>query len=88
MPSTKKMNIGSYKWALAVLIGSGLVILAGFPAFGARGVKDETIEATAMGTNTQMGAIVGISVEIYDYSTPADNRSSFRHSRQDRTRAW
>ncbi|MGC2529089.1 MAG: hypothetical protein WA639_15170 [Candidatus Acidiferrum sp.] len=74
MPSTKKMNIGSYKWALAVLIGSGLVILAVFPAFGARGVKDETIEATAMGTNTQMGAIVGISVEIYDYSTPADKQ--------------
>jgi hypothetical protein len=54
---------------------SGLLLAAAFPAVSARGVKDETIEATAMGTSTQMGAMVGISVEIYDYSTPADKQT-------------
>ena len=49
--------------------------MAAFPALSARGVKDETIEAAAMGTSTQMGAMVGISVEIYEYSTPADKQT-------------
>jgi hypothetical protein len=53
---------------------SGLLLVAAFPALSAKGVKDETIEATAMGTSTQMGQMVGISVEIYDYSTPADKQ--------------
>jgi len=75
MPQTNKTSNKSYKWALAGLMVSGLLLAAAFPALSARGVKDETIEATAMGTSTQMGAMVGISVEIYDYSTPADKQT-------------
>lgn len=38
----------------------------------ARGPKPETIEATAMGTSTQLGAVIGVTLEIYDFSTPED----------------
>src|SRR5215475_5995133 len=37
-------------------------------------VKPETIEATAMGTSTQMGANFGVSLEIYEFSTPEDRQ--------------
>src|SRR5579862_9730958 len=36
--------------------------------------KNETIEATAYGTGTQMGQNIGISLEIYEFSTPADRQ--------------
>jgi hypothetical protein len=74
MLQTNKRSNKSYKWALVGLMASGLFLVVAFPALSARGVKDETIEATAMGTSTQMGQMVGISVEIYDYSTPADKQ--------------
>lgn len=38
----------------------------------ASGPKPETIDATADGTNTSLGQIIGITLDIYDYSTPAD----------------
>jgi hypothetical protein len=41
--------------------------------FGDR-VKSETIDAQAMGTGTQLGQDIGISVIIYDFSTPADRQ--------------
>jgi hypothetical protein len=63
-----------YKWVLSGFLVSGLIALAVFPALSAR-VKDETIEASAMGTGTQMGQMIGISVEIYDFSTPADRQT-------------
>ena len=62
MPQTNKTSNKSYKWTLAGLMASGLLLAAAFPARSAKGVKDETIEATAMGTSTQMGQMVGISV--------------------------
>lgn len=34
--------------------------------------KYETIDATAWGTSTQLGRNVGITIVIYQYSTPAD----------------
>ena len=74
MPQTNKTSNKSYKWALVGLMLSGLLLAAAFPAVSAKGVKDETIEATAMGTSTQMGQMIGISVEIYEYSTPADKQ--------------
>ena len=53
---------------------SGLLLVAAFPALSAKGVKNETIEASAMGTGTQMGQVISISIEIYDYSTPEDKQ--------------
>jgi hypothetical protein len=37
-------------------------------------VKSETIDAQAMGTGTQLGQNIGVSVIIYDFSTPADRQ--------------
>ena len=74
MPQKKKTKSRSYKWVFIGLLVSGLLVLAVFPALSAKRVKDETIEATAMGTGNQMGQNMGISVEIYDYSTPEDRQ--------------
>jgi len=71
-----KRNLSNMRarWALIGLMVSGLLILAAFPAISAKKVKDETIEATAMGTGSQMGQMIGISVEIYEYSTPEERQ--------------
>jgi hypothetical protein len=74
MPQTASANRKSYKWALIGLLVSGLFVLAVLPAVSAKRVKDETIEATAMGTGDQLGQNIGVSVEIYEYSTPADKQ--------------
>jgi hypothetical protein len=74
MPLLNKLNSASYKWTLIGILVSGLLVLAVFPALSAKKVKDETIEATAMGTGNQMGQMIGISVEIYDFSTPEDRQ--------------
>jgi len=36
--------------------------------------KNETIEATAMGTGTQLGANIGVTLNIYEFSTPNDRQ--------------
>ena len=58
-----------------VVGGCMLVALLTFgvlPFFSRDHVKPETIEASATGTGTQLGAVVGVSLEIYEYSTPDD----------------
>ena len=74
MAQTNRITNKSYKWTLACLMVSGLLFVAAFPALSAKGVKNETIEASAMGTGTQMGQMISISMEIYDYSTPEDKQ--------------
>jgi hypothetical protein len=49
-----------------------LLMIGSLPFFSRE--KDETIEATAMGTGTQMGSSVSVSLEIYQYSTPEDRQ--------------
>jgi hypothetical protein len=53
---------------------SGMLVVAVFPAFSAKKVKNETIETSAMGTGTQMGQVTSSSVELYAFSTPEDKR--------------
>ena len=36
--------------------------------------KNETIQATAMGTGTQLGADIGVTLNIYEFSTPEDRQ--------------
>jgi hypothetical protein len=57
------------KSALAILLLVAMISLPGF----ARD-KNETIDATAYGTSTQMGRNVGITLIIYEYSTPEDRQ--------------
>jgi hypothetical protein len=54
------------------LLITGLLIAGSTPGFSAN--KSETIEATAMGTSTQMGSQFSITLNISDYSTPADKQ--------------
>jgi hypothetical protein len=74
MLQTKQTSSKSHRWIPIFLLVTGLLILATLPALSAKRVKDETIEATAMGTGTQLGQNIGVSVEIYDYSTPEDRQ--------------
>jgi hypothetical protein len=62
----------NHKLALASLVITGLLVVGSTLALS--GTKPETIEASAMGTGTQMGEHVGITLNIYDYSTKADKQ--------------
>ena len=53
-----------------VLLLSSLLMLSSIP--GMARDKYETIDATAWGTSTQMGRNIGITIIIYEYSTPQD----------------
>src|ERR1700722_8037379 len=59
--------------ARSVLVASVLVVTA-IQGWSADKVKTETLEASAMGTGTQLGQVIGITLNIYDYSTPADKQ--------------
>lgn len=63
----------TYKIAVGSLLLIGLLMLASVLAFS-RGPKPETIEATAMGTGTQLGAAIGVTLDIYEFSTPEDRQ--------------
>jgi hypothetical protein len=62
----------SRKTALASLVITCLLIAGSTPGFSAN--KSETIDATAMGTSTQMGSTFSITLNIYDYSSQADKQ--------------
>jgi hypothetical protein len=74
MQQTNQSN-GQFHRRLTIgLLLAGLLAFAAFPVLSAKHVKNETIEATAFGTGNQMGQNMGISVEIYDFSTPEDKQ--------------
>jgi hypothetical protein len=73
MLETKNEVPRNHKLALASLVISGLLIVGSTLALS--GTKPETIEATAMGTGTQMGEHINITLDIYDYSTKADKQT-------------
>jgi hypothetical protein len=52
----------------------GLLLLFVTPGFSGQRGKNEVIEASAMGTGSQMGQAIGITVTIYEYSTPEDRQ--------------
>ncbi len=51
---------------------SGLLMTISLPVIARD--KNETIDATAFGTGTQMGQNIGVTLNIYEYSTPADRQ--------------
>jgi hypothetical protein len=53
------------------------LILAGTSPASSRD-KYETIEAQAFGTGTQMGQNIGVTLNIYEFSTPADRTNLFQ----------
>jgi len=68
MPRQRTIRI-----AMTALLLLGCITIADIQGFAR--TKNETIDATAMGTSTQMGAVIGITVQIYQYSTPADKQT-------------
>ncbi len=52
------------------VVVAGIALLATHP--GIARDKYETLEAQAFGTGTQMGQNIGVTLNIYEYSTPAD----------------
>src|SRR5260370_7229940 len=52
------------------LVVVGIALLATHPGFSRD--KYETLEAQAFGTGTQMGQNIGVTLNIYEFSTPAD----------------
>jgi hypothetical protein len=52
------------------LVVAALVLVA--TRAGSARDKYETLEAQAWGTGTQMGASIGVTLNIYEFSTPAD----------------
>jgi len=63
----------TYKVAFPSWMLGGLLILASTLAFS-RGPKSETIEASAFGTGSQMGQEIGVTLDIYEFSTPEDRQ--------------
>lgn len=59
-----------------VIIGTGLMtgLFMASSLTGFAREKYETIEAQAMGTGTQMGANIGVTLNIYEFSTPAERQ--------------
>ncbi len=53
-----------------LLIVTSVVLVLAVPGLGRD--KNETIDATAWGTSTQTGANFGVTLIIYQYSTPED----------------
>jgi len=74
----RKIKIVSAKFSWLAVVGllmiSGALILGAAPGFSAEREKAETIEASSMGTGTQMGQMFGITVQIYEFSTPEDRQ--------------
>jgi len=64
--------------AKAAELVSRTVLLLGLLVVGSTlsiaGEKNETIDATAFGTGTQLGANIGVTLNIYEFSTPADKQ--------------
>ena len=65
------MRTKSFKKLVAISVFlASLLALVSVPGFARD--KNETIDATAWGTSTQLGRNVGITIIIYQYSTPED----------------
>jgi hypothetical protein len=58
-----------FRIASMCLVVVGIVLLAIHPGYAG---KYETLEAQAWGTGTQLGQSIGVTLNIYEYSTPAD----------------
>ena len=71
MPQITDVVPAIRKAAIACLLLIGLMIAGSAPLFAQ---KAETIEASAMGTGTQLGQVVEVRLIINDYSTMEDRQ--------------
>lgn len=74
MPGKNAKSSRIRKFGYGSLLLATLVISAVTIALSADDRKTETIDATAMGTSTQLGKDVSVKVIIYEYSTDEDRQ--------------
>ena len=70
-------NTGTFnfrKFGYSALLLAALVLIGVTAAVSADDRSTETIDATAMGTSTQLGRNVSVKVTIYEYSTDEDRQ--------------
>jgi hypothetical protein len=71
------VKIATSKLHIRLLISlaiAGVLILGATRGVSQNREKVETIEASSKGTGTQMGQMFGITVLVYEYSTPEDRQ--------------
>ena len=66
-----RINRKFSRFAISISVLTGLLMIASVPGSGQRG-ETETIDATAMGTSTQLGRNFGVKIMIYEFSSPED----------------
>jgi hypothetical protein len=71
---SNKSNSTVCKFGYGALLFAVLFITGVTLGFSADDRKVETIDATAMGTSTQLGKTVNVKVTIYEFSTPEDRQ--------------
>jgi hypothetical protein len=67
----RNLRIATVVIAAALLLG--LVMAISLPVIARE--KTETIDATAFGTGEQLGQNIGVTLNIYEFSTPADRQT-------------
>ncbi len=67
---SKTSNSKVLRLTINSLVAIGIALLATHPSFARD--KYETIEAQAYATGTQLGQNIGVTLNIYEFSTPAD----------------
>ncbi len=72
MTHSKVFNHTIWKIACGSLLLATLLLTTATVLNSQEDRKIETIDSTAMGTSTQMGAVVNVKVTIYQYSTDED----------------
>jgi hypothetical protein len=72
---SRTFNSKIFRIASIVLVVVGTVLLSIHTGFAG---KYETLEAQAFGTGTQMGQNIGVTLNIYEFSTPADRANLFQ----------
>ena len=72
MTHSKSFSSTARKFGLGVFLVGGLFLAAFTLAVSAQDRKVEVIDATAMGTSTQMGRNVSVKITIYEFSAEED----------------
>jgi hypothetical protein len=74
MPHRNDSHSSARKLGFSTLLLVALLLAAVTLAISADDRKVEVIDATAMGTSTQLGKIVNVKVTIYEFSTEEDRQ--------------
>lgn len=71
MPAKRTIRFAT-KVLIHMSLALGLLMMGSVPALSRD--KNETIDATALGTGSQLGRTFGVTVIIYEFSTPEDRQ--------------